>query len=90
MLSIRNAGKCFILTTVVCLAEFGLSFVLLSATNAGTRQRRFHTTCLKALTNRQLQFWEDVDEGLDEIASFVGKDGQNIERIRQFCRRYNA
>lgn len=43
---------------------------------------------MKVLTDRQLQFWEDVDEGLDEIENFYRKTGQNIERIRQFSKRF--
>jgi hypothetical protein len=43
--------------------------------------------CLKALTERQMQFWEDVEEGLDDIEEFYAKKGQNIERIRDFGKR---
>jgi hypothetical protein len=39
------------------------------------------------LTDRQLQFWEDVEDGLDDIESFWAKKGQNIERIRLFGQR---
>ena len=42
---------------------------------------------LSALTERQMQFWEDVEEGLDDIESFFAKKGQNIDRIRQFGKR---
>ena len=40
-----------------------------------------------ALTERQLQFWEDVEDGLDDIEAFYAKKGENIDRIRQFGRR---
>lgn len=41
---------------------------------------------LSALTERQMQFWEDVDEGLEGIESFYRKQkGQDIDRIRSFC-----
>lgn len=46
------------------------------------------TKIKKQLTDRQLQFWEDVDEGLDDIESFWGKKNQNIDRIRLFALRY--
>ncbi|KAL3936351.1 MAG: hypothetical protein SGBAC_008314 [Bacillariaceae sp.] len=39
------------------------------------------------LTERQIQFWEDVDNGLDEIENFYAKKGQNIDRIRTFSKR---
>lgn len=41
-----------------------------------------------ALTERQMQFWEDVDEGLDDIENFYIKNGQSIDRIRQFSKRF--
>ena len=46
------------------------------------------TTIKKQLTDRQLQFWEDVDEGLDDIESFWEKKNKNIDRIRLFALRY--
>ena len=43
------------------------------------------TTRLNALTERQLQFWEDVEEGLDDIEAFWDKKaGLDIDRIRTF------
>lgn len=39
---------------------------------------------LNVLTERQMQFWEDVEEGLDAIEAFWTKQGQNIDRIRTF------
>jgi aspartate beta-hydroxylase len=39
----------------------------------------------KKLTDRQLQFWEDVDNGLDEIADFYSRRGMSIDRVRQFA-----
>jgi hypothetical protein len=42
---------------------------------------------LSALTERQMQFWEDVEDGLDDIANFYAKKGEDIDRIRQFGRR---
>lgn len=41
---------------------------------------------LSALTERQMQFWEDVDEGLDDIENFYAKKGESIDRIRVFSK----
>ena len=41
---------------------------------------------LAALTERQMQFWEDVDSGLDDIENFYAKKGQDINRIRTFAK----
>ena len=40
--------------------------------------------CLNALTERQQQFWEDVEEGLDDIEKYYRKKGESIDRIRRF------
>jgi hypothetical protein len=43
---------------------------------------------LCALTERQMQFWEDVEEGLDDVAQFyVESKGEDIDRIRAFGKR---
>ena len=34
-----------------------------------------------------MQFWEDVESGLDDIENFYAKKGQSIDRIRQFGKR---
>ena len=39
---------------------------------------------LHALTERQEQFWEDVEDGLDDIERFYREKGENIDRIRRF------
>lgn len=41
-----------------------------------------------ALTERQMQFWEDVDDGLAEMETYFRKHGQSLERIRKFVKRY--
>ena len=41
---------------------------------------------MQALTERQMQFWEDVEDGLDDIENFYAKKGQSIDRIRQFSK----
>jgi len=37
------------------------------------------------LTPRQLQFWEEVESGLDDVENFYAEKGQSMERIRTFC-----
>ena len=39
---------------------------------------------LRALTDRQVQFWEDVDSGLNDIEKYYNKQGLKIDRIRRF------
>jgi hypothetical protein len=46
------------------------------------------TTACRVLTDRQMQFWEDVDDGLNGIEEFYQKNGQNILRIREFSKRF--
>ena len=41
---------------------------------------------LSALTERQMQFWEDVDDGIDDIAAYYESNGQSLDRIRAFGR----
>jgi hypothetical protein len=45
------------------------------------------SSSLSALSERQMQFWEDVEAGLDDIENFYAKKGQSIDRIRQFGKR---
>jgi hypothetical protein len=47
----------------------------------------FSSTRLAALTERQMQFWEDVEDGLDDIENVYASKGQNIDRIRVFGKR---
>lgn len=42
---------------------------------------------LSALTERQMQFWEDVEEGLDDVEEVYASKGQDIDRIRMFGKR---
>ena len=64
-----------------------LSWALLPTANAFLVKRRSSSprTRPDALTERQLQFWEDVEEGLDDIENFFAKKGQRIDRIRKFA-----
>lgn len=38
-----------------------------------------------ALTERQLQFWEDVDDGLNDVETVYAERGFDIDRIRAFA-----
>lgn len=38
-----------------------------------------------ALTERQMQFWEDVEDGLNDVATVYEEQGLNIDRIRAFA-----
>jgi hypothetical protein len=50
------------------------------------RSRSLSTSALSALTERQMQFWEDVEDGLDDIEAFYKARGIDIDRIRTFGR----
>lgn len=45
------------------------------------------STRLSALTERQMQFWEDVEDGLDDVQNVYASKGQDIDRIRTFGKR---
>lgn len=68
-----------LLALIPCL---GRAFTTIARTTVPTHPSPL---CLNALSERQLQFWEDVEEGLDDIESFYNKSNQSIDRIRQFC-----
>lgn len=44
-------------------------------------------TLLAALTERQMQFWEDVEDGLDDVEQVYAAKGMDIDRIRKFGKR---
>ena len=72
----------------VCGAFAGNVVVGGMQSNANTmRTIASSSTHLSALTERQMQFWEDVEDGLDDIENFYAKKGQSIDRIRQFGKR---
>ena len=61
-----------------------------SCSSSSMSTRRSHLICQFALTERQMQFWEDVDEGLNDIeAFFVSSKGMDIDRVRRFAKRYD-
>lgn len=73
------------------LALFLGAYVSLSTSfvsRTSNRPSRAWSTASYALTERQLQFWEDVDGGLNDIENFFAKEGQDIDRVRQFAKRY--
>jgi hypothetical protein len=39
------------------------------------------------LTERQVQFWEDVEDRLDDVEKVYASRGQDINRIRTFGKR---
>jgi len=43
------------------------------------------SSALDALTERQMQFWEDVGDGLNDVETVYNEDGLSIERIRAFA-----
>eukprot|EP00533_Pseudo-nitzschia_delicatissima_P014603 CAMPEP_0197272608 /NCGR_PEP_ID=MMETSP1432-20130617/10133_1 /TAXON_ID=44447 /ORGANISM="Pseudo-nitzschia delicatissima, Strain UNC1205" /LENGTH=322 /DNA_ID=CAMNT_0042738171 /DNA_START=53 /DNA_END=1017 /DNA_ORIENTATION=+ len=72
------------LLLVFCLCERHRAFV---NTLAGQTKRTSlvdRDIRLDALTERQEQFWEDVEDGLNDIETFYRERGGNIDRIRKF------
>lgn len=74
-------------------ATFVSSATMMTANNGNTRPavtgRRTVVVMYAALSERQMQFWEDVEDGLDDIEQKYGGsvDGQTtscIDRIREF------
>lgn len=63
----------------------GIGTIVASDCRPNNVQRRT-TSSLAALTERQMQFWEDVDTGLNDIENFYAKKGQDIDRIRTFAK----
>lgn len=74
-----------------------LSLAAAATATAFTSSLSTHTTlktsanhpcfALGALTERQQQFWEDVESGLDDIESYYAEQkGLDIDRVRQFGR----
>ena len=70
---------------VLCCLPLASGFTVQPA----SRPCRFATVSLglAALTERQMQFWEDVEEGLDAVERVFAPKGQNIDRIRLFGKR---
>lgn len=74
----------FKLLFAFCLCEGNLALVNTLPGWRKTYVLGYRNVCLDALTERQEQFWEDVEEGLDGIENYYKKRGGNINRIRRF------
>jgi hypothetical protein len=75
--------KCFV---ILVLPLSSHSFIPKAANHH--RKTRPNAMPRFALTERQMQFWEDVEDGLTEIESCFRKhEGQSLERIRKFAER---
>jgi hypothetical protein len=72
---------------LVLLMGASVSLSTSFVSRASKQHTRAFSTASYALTERQMQFWEDVDKGLDDIENFFAKKGQDIDRIRQFAKR---
>jgi len=76
--------RTFKLLFAFCLCEGNLALVNTLPGWRKTSVLGYRNVCLDALTERQEQFWEDVEEGLDDIENYYKKRGGNINRIRRF------
>jgi hypothetical protein len=74
------------ITTRVWFLLTPLSVAAAFAPTTTTRPRAATTrTHLAVLTERQVQFWEDVQEGLQDIEEFYQKSNLGLERLWDFC-----
>lgn len=70
------------------LAYLGIFWQNVQGFVGPTCTARASSTHLAALTERQMQFWEDVEDGLKEIEDFYQSQGAgDIDRIWGFCQR---
>ena len=76
--------RVFKLMLAFCLCHRYLAFVTKSNVWRRKSSPVDRNICLDALTERQQQFWEDVEEGLDDIEKYYRERGSNIDRIRRF------
>ena len=74
----------FKLLFVFCLCDGYRAFVDTFPGRAKMPVLIDRNVCLGALTQRQEQFWEDVEESLNGIENYYRKRGGNIDRIRRF------
>jgi len=68
---------------VVTSLDVTKAFTAVTTTPVGSTRM---STASHALTERQMQFWEDVEDGLKDIEGFYSKQGENIDRIWQFTK----
>ena len=78
------AGRAFLCAAALLVAPLSTSHGV-HAFQSASRSLARRPAALHALSPRQLQFWEDVEDGLEDVAKFY--DGQSMERIRTFCQR---
>jgi len=84
---ISKSNKFFVAVSLL-LAALSVPVVSAFAPCYTRTTTRTATQKLKALTERQQQFWEDVETGLNDIESFYkNQKGQDIDRIRLFGKR---
>ena len=86
----KNHRQQLPLLVVCCIALLpaAAAFTTTTTTTTATVSKASRSSPLQALTERQQQFWEDVESGLDGIEDFYkSKKGLDIDRIRQFGRR---
>ena len=82
----RHYYHCF-LGVLLCQLWYSESFSPIVFSPAGHALSRQGVSRAYALTDRQQQFWEDVDKGLEDIGRYFEKRNQSIDRIRGFCDR---
>eukprot|EP00544_Gedaniella_sp_CCMP2646_P008684 CAMPEP_0202484346 /NCGR_PEP_ID=MMETSP1361-20130828/3437_1 /ASSEMBLY_ACC=CAM_ASM_000849 /TAXON_ID=210615 /ORGANISM="Staurosira complex sp., Strain CCMP2646" /LENGTH=325 /DNA_ID=CAMNT_0049112955 /DNA_START=36 /DNA_END=1013 /DNA_ORIENTATION=+ len=71
------------------MIRYAIGFCCLARTSSftvGPSRQSSRSSCLSALTERQMQFWEDVDEGLTDVEQVYASRGQDIDRIRTFAK----
>ena len=85
---IRTSSATTLVVVVSCSILLTSCNAFVGTNNLGQSTRKTYSLSpLYALTERQMQFWEDVESGLDDIENFYAKKGQSIDRIRQFGKR---
>ena len=82
MLRFHNALGVACWLWLLLVAAVGTTTAFVPSTRQGVT-----TTSLQALTERQMQFWEDVEDGLKDIEEFYQKKDMSIDRIWGFCER---
>lgn len=73
---------------VTAIALFSLFQGIHAFAPSHIQQNAIHmitSTELSAFTERQMQFWEDVEDGLNDVETVYGERNMDIDRIRNFC-----
>ena len=83
----RKSAWIMLYSTILPVAAFTSTITSTSTTTTNQHYSKCISS-LHALSERQQQFWEDVESGLGDIESYYkNKMGQDIDRIRLFGRR---